>query len=106
VQLPLGRLSLGFLEHPGVQSLSCFVAKRCRDSDFPCRYKTEDEREELLPVLRDMSRQEYLRKREDVKLVGCVLAHFCVYFPIRISMRLSSRSLLKMLTCALLHAYK
>ncbi|KAF5840651.1 P-loop containing nucleoside triphosphate hydrolase protein [Dunaliella salina] len=34
------------------------------------KYKTEHEREELLPVLRDLSRQEYLRKREDVKLVG------------------------------------
>lgn len=35
-----------------------------------CRYETEDDRKALLPVLRDLSRQEYLKKREDAKLVG------------------------------------
>lgn len=40
------------------------------------RYKTEEDREALLPVLRDMSRQEYLRKREDVKLVSVVFREF------------------------------
>lgn len=37
-----------------------------------CRYETEDQKKELLPVLRDLSRQEYLRKREEAKLV-CAL---------------------------------
>jgi hypothetical protein len=45
-----------------------------------CRFKTEDEKEALLPVLRDLSRQEYLRKREDVKLVRA--ATLC-FLPLR-----------------------
>ncbi|KAJ9518720.1 hypothetical protein QJQ45_018694, partial [Haematococcus lacustris] len=32
------------------------------------KYETEDEKKALLPVLRDISRQEYLKKREDAKL--------------------------------------
>ena len=32
------------------------------------RYETEEERESLVPKLRGMSRQEYLKKREDAKL--------------------------------------
>lgn len=32
------------------------------------KYETEEEKEGLLPKLRDFSRQEYLRKREDAKL--------------------------------------
>eukprot|EP00798_Chlamydomonas_sp_ICE-L_P001143 gene1143-3707_t len=32
------------------------------------KYETEEEKEELIPALRDMSRQEYLRKREEAKL--------------------------------------
>jgi hypothetical protein len=35
----------------------------------PGRYETEEEKQQLLPVLRDISRQEYLKKREDAKLV-------------------------------------
>lgn len=35
-----------------------------------CRYQTEEEKQQLLPVLRELSRQEYLKKREDAKLVG------------------------------------
>ena len=35
-----------------------------------CRYDTEEERKTLLPVLRDLSRQEYLKKREEAKLVS------------------------------------
>jgi hypothetical protein len=33
------------------------------------RYETDEEKAQLLPVLRDISRQEYLKKREDAKLV-------------------------------------
>jgi hypothetical protein len=32
------------------------------------RYETEEQRGELVPMLREVSRQEYLRKREDAKL--------------------------------------
>lgn len=32
------------------------------------KYETEEERDDLLPKLRDFSRQEYLKKREDAKL--------------------------------------
>lgn len=32
------------------------------------KYETEEERDDLLPRLRDFSRQEYLKKREDAKL--------------------------------------
>lgn len=32
------------------------------------KYETEEEKEGLLPKLRDFSRQEYLKKREDAKL--------------------------------------
>lgn len=35
-----------------------------------CRYDTEEEKKALLPVLRDLSRQEYLKKREQTKLVS------------------------------------
>lgn len=32
------------------------------------KYETEEEKQGLLPRLRDFSRQEYLKKREDAKL--------------------------------------
>lgn len=38
-----------------------------------CRYTSEDERKGLLPTLRDVSRQEYLKKREEAKLVSAVV---------------------------------
>jgi hypothetical protein len=37
---------------------------------FTHRYDTEEERKSLLPTLRVLSRQEYLKKREELKLVG------------------------------------
>lgn len=41
----------------------------CRLQDAKRRkYETEEEKDQLLPKLRDFSRQEYLKKREDVKL--------------------------------------
>ena len=32
------------------------------------KYESEEQREELVPMLREVSRQEYLKKREDAKL--------------------------------------
>jgi pre-mRNA-splicing factor ATP-dependent RNA helicase DHX16 len=32
------------------------------------RYNTEEEKEALVPALRNISRQEYLKKREEAKL--------------------------------------
>ncbi len=32
------------------------------------KYETEDEKEELVPQLREVSRQEYLKKREEQKI--------------------------------------
>ena len=34
----------------------------------PCRFETEEERDQLVPMLREVARQEYLRKREEAKL--------------------------------------
>lgn len=44
-----------------------------------CRYEAEEERDTLIPTLREVSRQEYLRKREDKKIqVGR-----CSCWPVR-----------------------
>lgn len=35
---------------------------------YPNRYETEEQKGELVPMLREVSRQEYLKKREEQKL--------------------------------------
>ena len=51
------------------KQLSTRLAHCCGAQDAKRRkYETEEERDDLLPRLRDFSRQEYLKKREDAKL--------------------------------------
>ena len=62
-------LAAACLLAPAGSSRPTWLAHCCGAQDAKRRkYETEEERDDLLPRLRDFSRQEYLKKREDAKL--------------------------------------
>ena len=62
-------LAAACLLAPAGSSRHTWLSHRCGVQDAKRRkYETEEERDDLLPRLRDFSRQEYLKKREDAKL--------------------------------------